>query len=157
MSFIFLMMNRAEVYFKQAMGSHSVDGEAIVQFANFLWLARGDISAAGKTYLDAINVEPWNPFHAAKYAHFLWHTGGAEASSYSDNPTISPAESTLLLKHKNAIQRFLYTFHIQMETASYTDDVTGNILTISHLVVTLTKVESPPCPYTKQISFHPLP
>ena len=46
---IFLfMMNRAEVYFKLASQSYSVDGEAIVQFANFLWLAKGDLPAAEK-------------------------------------------------------------------------------------------------------------
>lgn len=81
------------MYFKLAAQCYSVDGEAIVQFANFLWLVKGDLPAAEKSYLDAINAEPGNPFPAATYAHFLWHTGGADScSSDSDNPAISSAE-----------------------------------------------------------------
>jgi hypothetical protein len=54
------------------------DGDAFNKYANFLWLVKNDTEAAEKNYLDALEAEPGNSYHAASYAHFLWNTGGED-------------------------------------------------------------------------------
>ena len=70
--------DRAEYYFKRAAKSVPADAEALSRYATFLWLSRKDLEAAEETYLEAIDADPGNTFHAANYAHFLWNTGGED-------------------------------------------------------------------------------
>ncbi|XP_043702535.1 uncharacterized protein LOC122652757 [Telopea speciosissima] len=82
--FLYLVVHdhdRAEEYFKMAKGNGREgerDAEALSKYATFLWLVRKDISAAEETYLEAIEAEPGNTYHAAIYANFLWNTGGED-------------------------------------------------------------------------------
>ena len=71
-------MNRAEEYFKKAVGVQPPDAEVYNKYATFLWRARNDLWAAEETFLEAISADPSNSFYAANYAHFLWNTGGEE-------------------------------------------------------------------------------
>lgn len=69
---------RAEEYFQRAARAQPPDAEALSRYANFLWLARKDITAAEETYLEAIAADPGNILYAGNYAHFLWNTGGED-------------------------------------------------------------------------------
>lgn len=70
--------NRAEEYFKRAVGVEPKDAEALSKYATFLWRARDDLWAAEEIFLEAIDADPTNSFYAANYANFLWNTGGDE-------------------------------------------------------------------------------
>lgn len=67
--------NRAEKYFKRAIGVETLDAEAYNKYATFLWKVRNDLRAAEETFLEAIAAEPENAYHAATYANFLWNSG----------------------------------------------------------------------------------
>lgn len=69
-------VNRAEEYFKRAVGVEPKDAEALSKYATFLWRARDDLWAAEETFLEAIDADPTNSYYAANYANFLWNTGG---------------------------------------------------------------------------------
>ena len=71
-------MNRAEEYFKKAIGVEPPDAEAFNKYATFLWRVRNDLWSAEETYLEAISADPGNTYYAANYAHFLWNTGGED-------------------------------------------------------------------------------
>ncbi|RWV98755.1 hypothetical protein GW17_00038378 [Ensete ventricosum] len=75
---LFRACDRAEYYFKRAAKTVPADAEALSRYATFLWMARRDLEAAEETYLEAIDADPGNTFHAANYAHFLWNTGGED-------------------------------------------------------------------------------
>lgn len=68
--------DRAEYYFKKAVGTKPVDAEALSRYASFLWVARKDLAAAEERFLEAVAADPGNSAYAAAYAHFLWSTGG---------------------------------------------------------------------------------
>nr|BAC43604.1 unknown protein [Arabidopsis thaliana] len=77
--FLYLVSNdhdRAEEYFKRAVGVEPKDAEAFSKYATFLWRARDDLWAAEETFLEAIDADPTNSYYAANYANFLWNTGG---------------------------------------------------------------------------------
>ncbi|CAL9234849.1 unnamed protein product [Arabidopsis halleri] len=77
--FLYLVSNdhdRAEEYFKRAVGVEPKDAEALNKYATFLWRARDDLWAAEETFLEAIDADPTNSYYAANYANFLWNTGG---------------------------------------------------------------------------------
>ncbi|XP_062201038.1 uncharacterized protein LOC133903628 [Phragmites australis] len=71
-------INRAEMYFKQAVAAEPADGEAMRRYAMFLWHARGDIGGAEDMFNGAIDEEPESSHHQSSYACFLWMTGGVE-------------------------------------------------------------------------------
>jgi Tfp pilus assembly protein PilF len=79
------MVNRAEEYFKKAVGVEPPDAEAYSKYATFLWRVKKDLWAAEETFLEAINADPSNSYYAANYAHFLWNTGG-EDTCFPLNP-----------------------------------------------------------------------
>lgn len=54
------------------------NADALSRYANFLWIARKDLETAEEIYLQAIDAEPGNAFHAANYVNFLWNTGGED-------------------------------------------------------------------------------
>ncbi|XP_057954643.1 uncharacterized protein LOC131148752 isoform X2 [Malania oleifera] len=70
--------DRAEEYFKRAVGVEPPDAEAYNKYAGFLWMGKKDLWAAEETYLEAISADPTNTYYAANYAHFLWSTGGED-------------------------------------------------------------------------------
>ncbi|KAF7816088.1 Signal transduction response regulator [Senna tora] len=70
--------DRAEEYFKRAIGVEGADAEAYNKYATFLWKAKKDLWGAEETYLEAISAEPTNSYYAANYAHFLWNTGAED-------------------------------------------------------------------------------
>uniref|UniRef100_A0A1J3DQI0 Uncharacterized protein n=1 Tax=Noccaea caerulescens TaxID=107243 RepID=A0A1J3DQI0_NOCCA len=79
--FLYIVSNdydRAEEYFKRAVGVEPKDAEALSKYATFLWRARDDLWAAEETFLEAIDADPTNSYYAANYANFLWNTGGDE-------------------------------------------------------------------------------
>ncbi|XP_010535389.1 PREDICTED: uncharacterized protein LOC104810716 isoform X2 [Tarenaya hassleriana] len=68
--------DRAEEYFERATGREGGgDAEAYNKYGNFMWRGRKDEWGAEEKFLEAISMEPTNPFYAANYAHFLWNTG----------------------------------------------------------------------------------
>lgn len=75
---IIVLENRAEDYFKRAIGVEPADAEAYSKYASFLWRVRKDLWAAEETFLEAINADPTNSYYAANYAHFLWNTGAED-------------------------------------------------------------------------------
>lgn len=77
--------DRAEEYFKKAVGVEPPDAEAYSKYATFLWRVKKDLWAAEETFLEAINADPSNSYYAANYAHFLWNTGG-EDTCFPLNP-----------------------------------------------------------------------
>ncbi|KAG2669974.1 hypothetical protein I3843_14G061500 [Carya illinoinensis] len=70
--------DRAEEYFRKAVGTEPPDAEAHSKYANFLWKVKKDLWAAEERFLEAISADPSNPYHAANYANFLWNTGGED-------------------------------------------------------------------------------
>lgn len=70
------LTHRAEHYFSKAITMAPGDAETLSRYASFLWVARGDLTAAEETFLEAIAAAPGNTAHTANYAHFLWSTGG---------------------------------------------------------------------------------
>ncbi|KAJ1294951.1 hypothetical protein BS78_01G185800 [Paspalum vaginatum] len=71
-------IDRAEMYFKQAVAAEPADGEAMRRYGMFLWHARGDIGGAEDMLTGAIDEEPESSHHRSSYAWFLWMTGGVE-------------------------------------------------------------------------------
>lgn len=69
---MFIYVNRAEKYFKRASKVEPKDAEALSKYANFLLEVKKDLWAAEETLLEAIAVDPINPYYAATYANFLW-------------------------------------------------------------------------------------
>ncbi|GAV74462.1 TPR_16 domain-containing protein [Cephalotus follicularis] len=78
--------DRAEEYFKRAIGVEPPDAEAYSKYASFLWKVKNDLWAAEETFLEAIAADPTNSFHAANYAHFLWNTDGEDTCYPLDKP-----------------------------------------------------------------------
>lgn len=70
---------RAEGYFHQAMQVDPLDSAILGRFASFLWLGRGNRSAAERAYKAAMAADPDSSFPASNYAHFLWHVGDGES------------------------------------------------------------------------------
>ncbi|KAK9998403.1 hypothetical protein SO802_018006 [Lithocarpus litseifolius] len=70
--------DRAEEYFKKAVGVEPRDAEAYNKYATFLWRVRNDLWAAEETFQHAIDADPNNSSYAASYAHFLWNTGAED-------------------------------------------------------------------------------
>lgn len=66
---------RAEQYFHRAMEVDPQDSTILGRFASFLWLGRGNRSAAERAYKAAMAAEPGSSYSAGSYAHFLWHAG----------------------------------------------------------------------------------
>ncbi|KAL3696989.1 hypothetical protein R1sor_011065 [Riccia sorocarpa] len=64
----------AEHYFSKALQLDKEDGDIWARWAIFLWLGRNNKSAADEAYQTALALDPYNPYHASSYAHFLWHT-----------------------------------------------------------------------------------
>lgn len=60
------------------MEAEPPDAEALSRYADFLWIVRKDLWGAEERYQQALAVESDNPYHASKYANFLWSTGGDE-------------------------------------------------------------------------------
>ncbi|KAI9109144.1 hypothetical protein K1719_019767 [Acacia pycnantha] len=81
--------DRAEEYFKRAIGVEGADAEAYSKYATFLWKAKNDLWAAEETYLEAISAEPSNSYYAANYAHFLWNTGAEDTCFPLSSPETS--------------------------------------------------------------------
>lgn len=75
---MWLGFNRAEECFKRAVEVEPEDGEALNQYANFLWMVRKDLWGAEERFLQAMAAEPGNPYHVSNYATFLWNTGGGD-------------------------------------------------------------------------------
>lgn len=82
-------MNRAEEYFKEAIGVEGADAEAYNKYATFLWKVKKDLWGAEETYLEAISAEPTNSYYAANYAHFLWNTGAEDTCFPLSSPDTS--------------------------------------------------------------------
>lgn len=70
--------DRAEEYFKKAVGVEPRDAEAFNKYATFLWRVKNDLWAAEETFQQAIEADPDNSSYAASYAHFLWNTGAED-------------------------------------------------------------------------------
>ncbi|KAK7850466.1 uncharacterized protein LOC111985897 [Quercus suber] len=70
--------DRAEEYFKKAVGVEPRDAEAYNKYATFLWRVKNDLWAAEETFQQAIDADPNNSSYAANYAHFLWNTGAED-------------------------------------------------------------------------------
>ena len=87
------MVNRAEDYFKRAVGVEPHDAEAYSKYATFLWRVKKDLWAAEETFLEAISVDPSNSYYAANYAHFLWNTGGEDTCFPLDSPEETTEEA----------------------------------------------------------------
>lgn len=87
------MVNRAEEYFKRAIGTEPPDAEAYSKYATFLWRAKNDLWAAEETFLEAISADPTDSHYAANYAHFLWNTGGEDTCFPLDNPETTQEEA----------------------------------------------------------------
>ncbi|KAI0494590.1 hypothetical protein KFK09_024731 [Dendrobium nobile] len=71
-------LDRAHEYFKLAVLTDPVDGEAMNKYANFLWNERGDLAGAEEMFLEAIEADPTSSYHQSSYANFLLLTGGDE-------------------------------------------------------------------------------
>lgn len=78
--------NRAEEYFKKASKIEPKDAEALSKYGCFLWHAKNDLWAAEETLLEAISIEPNNPFYSAAYAQFLWSNGARDTCFPLDSP-----------------------------------------------------------------------
>ncbi|XP_031271117.1 uncharacterized protein LOC116129524 [Pistacia vera] len=87
--------DRAEEYFKRAIGVEpaDADAEAFNKYASFLWKARKDLWAAEETFLEAIAADPTNSYYAANYAHFLWNTGAEDTCFPLDSPDATQEEA----------------------------------------------------------------
>lgn len=85
--------DRAEEYFKRAIGVEPADAEALNKYASFLWKVRKDLWAAEETFLEAISADPTNSYYAANYAHFLWNTGAEDTCFPLDPPDATQEES----------------------------------------------------------------
>lgn len=71
-------MWRAQEYFKLAVMTEPVDGEAMHKYAIFLWHEQGDLAGAEEMFLEAIEADPTSSYHQSSYANFLLLTGGDE-------------------------------------------------------------------------------
>jgi hypothetical protein len=49
------------------------DSTILGRFASFLWLGRGNRSAAERAYEAAMAAESESSYPAGSYAHFFWH------------------------------------------------------------------------------------
>lgn len=74
------MIHRAEEYFHRAVLADPLDSTILARFASFLWLGRGNRSAAERAYKAAIAADPQSSYPAGSYAHFLWHAGDGDNS-----------------------------------------------------------------------------
>ncbi|KAB2598350.1 hypothetical protein D8674_001270 [Pyrus ussuriensis x Pyrus communis] len=54
------------------------DAEALIRYADFLWIVRKDLWGAEERYQQAMAEEPDNPYYASRYANFLWSTGAED-------------------------------------------------------------------------------
>ncbi|KAH7282536.1 hypothetical protein KP509_35G035100 [Ceratopteris richardii] len=77
--------SRAESFFRRALAGEQdgADADVMAKYANFLWIAKGDLAQAEKAFQAAAEAEPTNAYHAGSYANFLWSSEACRAEETS--------------------------------------------------------------------------